>query len=149
MSFVSVGDIQTFFLGTVRSQESSVNANGTDTLSMQISIILGGQTFVLAPSVSASTTNNNITFTSGSDYTAVQNMLVSGDLQYKIGAIVQWSNDGSNWTTNPTTATSGNGQTRYYRVSFRLLDIPAPEPSTYALMGTGLAGMLLLRRRIS
>jgi hypothetical protein len=109
LTFVNVGDIQTALLGTVQSNENPGFASGvvngeTDTLSMQIAVILGGQTFtfnLLSPdlgvsatgSIVASTATNNIVFTSGSSYSTVQQILSDGINYYTIGAIIQWSDN--------------------------------------------------------
>ena len=105
LSFVNVGDTVTLNLGNVRSNESSVDSSEQDNLSMSIAVILGGQTYNLSPSISTNRSHDNITFTSGANYSSVQNTLCNaGDnSNYIVRAILQWSDNGSpNWGTSQT-----------------------------------------------
>jgi hypothetical protein len=133
----------------VQSNENPGFASGvvngeTDTLSMQIAVILGGQTFtfnLLSPdlgvsatgSIVASTSANNIVFTSGSSYSTVQQILSDGINYYTIGAIIQWSDNGTSGWGNSQTISYQDIDT--YRISMELLALrpvnPNPEPDCW------------------
>lgn len=142
---------------------SGVVNGETDTLSMQIAVILGGQTFtfnLLSPdlgvsatgSIVASTSANNIVFTSGSSYSTVQQILSDGINYYTIGAIIQWSDNGTSGWGNSQTISYQDIDT--YRISMELLALrpvnpnpePIPEPATLAFVGAGLLALYARRR---
>jgi hypothetical protein len=72
----------------------------------------------------------------------------AGDLfeaDWGSGNIYEFINNGGNLSTNPTVFASGLVQTT--GLAFQGIELPIPEPSTWALVGLGLSALLVFRRR--